>query len=98
MVADRRRAAVERSSTGATPLTAAPRTAAPSPAGTGPAPSATAPEGSPEPSPLSGVRDSAATAVSYVDDVTEGRSTGLLIAVAGGMIALLVLIAREWLR
>ena len=40
----------------------------------------------------------ASQAVSYVEDVVPGRSTGLLVALVGGIVALLVLIAREWIR
>ena len=42
--------------------------------------------------------DRASQAVSYVEDVVPGRSTGLLLALVGGIVALLVLIAREWIR
>ena len=38
------------------------------------------------------------TAYSYVEDAVPGRSTGLLVALVGGIVALLVLIAREWIR
>ena len=37
-------------------------------------------------------------AYSTVQDAVPGRSTGLLIAFVGGIVALLVLIAREWIR
>jgi hypothetical protein len=37
-------------------------------------------------------------AYSYVEDAVPGRSTTLLIALVGGIVALLALIAREWAR
>jgi hypothetical protein len=42
--------------------------------------------------------DRTSQAVSYVEDVVPSRSTGLLLALVGGIVALLVLIAREWIR
>ena len=39
-----------------------------------------------------------ARAYSVVEESVPGRSTGLLIALVGGIVALLVLIAREWIR
>ncbi len=39
-----------------------------------------------------------AQAYSYVEESVPGRSATLLIALVGGIVALLVLIAREWIR
>lgn len=39
-----------------------------------------------------------AQAYSYFEDVVPGRNTGLVIALVGGIVALLVLLAREWSR
>ena len=39
-----------------------------------------------------------ARAYAYVEEAVPGRSTGLLLALVGGIVALLVLIAREWVR
>jgi hypothetical protein len=69
----------------------------------GTAPAAAAAPTSPPASPLSGgtadaVQERASQAVSYVEDVVPTRSTGLLVALVGGIVALLVLIAREWIR
>ncbi|MCY7366124.1 MAG: hypothetical protein LH469_12550 [Frankiaceae bacterium] len=52
------------------------------------------------PVPISGGSNDSATsqAASYVQDVVPGRSTTLLLALVGGIVALLVLIAREWTR
>jgi hypothetical protein len=45
-----------------------------------------------------GQRATIPQAFSYVEQAVPGRSTALLIALAGGIVALLVLIAREWSR
>nr|MDQ3344326.1 hypothetical protein [Actinomycetota bacterium] len=52
------------------------------------------------PVPISGGSNDSATAqaASYVQDVVPGRSTTLLLALVGGIVALLALIAREWTR
>ena len=81
----------ERAEVGLEPVSTSPEAAA---AATGP---------SSAPAPVSGGTSDAATdrasqAVSYVEDVVPGRSTGLLLALVGGILALLVLIAREWTR
>jgi len=55
------------------------------------------------PSPISGTSgltpaERPGDPVSYVEEDVPGRSTGLLVALVGGIVALLVLIAREWTR
>jgi hypothetical protein len=47
---------------------------------------------------IAATRERAGQALSYVEDVVPGRSTGLLVALVGGIVALLLLIGREWLR
>lgn len=81
---------VRRAKVGLSPISSSPEAAA-----------AAVPSGSP--SPVSGGAADAATdrtaqAVSDVEDVMPGRNTGLLVALVGGIVALLVLVAREFIR
>lgn len=87
---DERRAAV-----GLGPLARRP---APSTSAASTSPAAT-PSPTPSPTTISGTTsESAAQTVAYVEDVLPDRSTGLLVALVGGVVALLLLIAREWSR
>ena len=67
-------------------------------------PSSAAPPGprsSPEALRVEESQPQAATlsrAYTYVEEAVPGRSTALLLALVGGILALLVLIAREWIR